>query len=88
MVYYRVRSCSLEEFIGAQDRHVYGNIEQPFAQTETPLISLGDVINLQVINSFASIRDLHEHLDALNLLDPTHLRPTWDAYFMVRRVMP
>ncbi|KAJ8702228.1 Deoxycytidine monophosphate (dCMP) deaminase [Pleurotus ostreatus] len=77
-----VRSCSLEEFIGAQDRHVYGNIEQPFAQTETPLISLGDVINLQVINSFASIRDLYAHLDALNLLDPTHLRPTWDAYFM------
>jgi dCMP deaminase len=41
------------------------------------------LVNIHISNNFDSPSMLHSYLDDLNLLDPGHLRPQWDAYFMV-----
>jgi dCMP deaminase len=41
------------------------------------------LVNIHISNNFDSPSMLHSYLDDLNLLDPSHLRPQWDAYFMV-----
>lgn len=42
-----------------------------------------DLVHLDIINDFDSLPDLHKHIECINVLDPTHLRPSWDQYFMV-----
>ncbi|KAJ2803045.1 Deoxycytidine monophosphate (dCMP) deaminase, partial [Coemansia furcata] len=39
--------------------------------------------NVTIANTFATIADLHAHLDHLDLLNPERLRPSWDTYFML-----
>lgn len=56
---------------------------QPF-----PLSELTDATKLSIINAFPSIPTFHAHLDKLDLLDPTRLRPSWDTYFMVSASLP
>lgn len=47
------------------------------------LRALSDLVNIQVVNAFTTLQALHAHLDGVDLLHPEHLRPSWDAYFMV-----
>ncbi|KAJ2870877.1 Deoxycytidine monophosphate (dCMP) deaminase [Coemansia aciculifera] len=39
--------------------------------------------NATIANTFATISDLHAHLNHLDLLNPERLRPSWDTYFML-----
>src|SRR5690606_2655831 len=44
-----------------------------------PLLSRA---TLRLVNPSNNLSTLHSHLSALNLIDPSRLRPSWDAYFM------
>ncbi|KAL1697408.1 cytidine deaminase-like protein [Schizophyllum commune] len=46
------------------------------------LHAIRDLVHLHIDNAFDTVPDLHFHLEKLDLLDPSHLRPGWDAYFM------
>lgn len=46
------------------------------------LHAIRDLVHLHIDNAFDAVSDLHFHLEKLDLLDPSHLRPEWDAYFM------
>ncbi|KDR85469.1 hypothetical protein GALMADRAFT_234357 [Galerina marginata CBS 339.88] len=72
---------SLNDFVEEDDRIVFGSHPSP-ASKDGSLQALADLVNIQVVNSFTTLQDLHTHLDRLNLLHPEHLRPSWDAYFM------
>jgi hypothetical protein len=50
---------------------------------EIGLRSLHDLVDISINNDFSRLSDLHAHINNLNLLDPQHLRPSWDTYFMV-----
>ncbi|KAJ7492461.1 cytidine deaminase-like protein [Mycena latifolia] len=69
-------SVSLEEFVREDDTIVFG------VGGTSSLHDLSDLVNIHVSNTFQNLSLLHSHLDDLNLLDPGHLRPQWDAYFM------
>ncbi|KAJ6604823.1 cytidine deaminase-like protein [Mycena vulgaris] len=69
-------SVSLEEFVREDDSIVFGVGEA------SSLHNLSDLVNIHVSNTFPNVSMLHSHLDDLNLLDPGHFRPHWDAYFM------
>ncbi|KAJ7225355.1 cytidine deaminase-like protein [Mycena pura] len=73
------RPINLEEFVREDDSLVFG-----VAQQESPssLRSLSDLVNIHIPNTFQDLPALHSHLDQINLLDPGHLRPNWDTYFM------
>jgi len=71
---------SLENFVQENDSIVFGT----FHQKKTSLQNLRELVNIHVTNSYPSVEALHTHLESLNLLDQEHLRPSWDAYFMVR----
>ncbi|KAJ6503367.1 cytidine deaminase-like protein [Mycena vitilis] len=72
-------SVSLEQFVREDDNIVFG--ADP-AESASSLHSLSGLINTHVSNNFNNLSALHSYLDDLNLLDPGHLRPQWDAYFM------
>lgn len=78
---------SLEDFVREHDHVVYGISSPDPSSTEvkssSPLHALKDLVNIHVVNSFNSPSELHAHLDKLDLLNPEHLRPAWDTYFMV-----
>lgn len=73
---------SLESFVEQHDSQFYSST------TSSPSISnlaaLSARSQLRILNSAPSggLAQLHKRLDALNLLDPARLRPTWDQYFM------
>jgi dCMP deaminase len=74
--------ASLEDFVREDDRLVFGR--QPHHPSSPSLHGLRDLIDIQITNAFPCLRDFESHLEELNLLDNEHLRPGWDAYFMVR----
>ncbi|KAL0951565.1 hypothetical protein HGRIS_008247 [Hohenbuehelia grisea] len=80
---------TLEDFVMQHDVESFGHLESPSAGTRdidadpSSLSSIRDLVNLRITNSFPSISDFHAYLDGLNLLHPGHLRPSWDAYFMM-----
>jgi dCMP deaminase len=63
--------ATLEDFIEQED----GN---PFAR---PTQLYGE-ISVSIYNNFPNLKELHEHLESINLLDPDRVRPSWDTYFM------
>ncbi|KAF7347695.1 hypothetical protein MVEN_01526600 [Mycena venus] len=73
------QSVSLEQFVREDDSIVFG-VGLP--ESLSSLHSLSDLVNVHISNTFESLNLLHAYLDDLNLLDPGHLRPQWDAYFM------
>ncbi|KAF5311839.1 hypothetical protein D9619_002849 [Psilocybe cf. subviscida] len=75
-----VINVSLEEFIADDDCVVFGT-GSPASRTNS-LRNLSELVNIQITNSFESMRDFHAHLNEIDLLHPEHLRPGWDAYFM------
>ncbi|KAK0208768.1 cytidine deaminase-like protein [Desarmillaria ectypa] len=77
--YRRSRSQSLEDFVRADDEHVFG---QGIQDSKKSLKGMNDLVHIKIINDFRSVSALYSHLNDLNLLDPCHLRPDWDTYFM------
>ncbi|KAG6901812.1 hypothetical protein C0995_007611 [Termitomyces sp. Mi166 len=80
---------SLEKFVQDNDRVSFGvdlsDSEETDSKDSEPssLLSLRDLVNVHVFNSFKSISSLHKYLEELNLVDSERLRPGWDTYFMV-----
>lgn len=73
-------SNSLEDFVRADDEYVFG---QGTRDSKQSLKGMCDLVHIKIINDFRTISALHSHLNDLNILDPSHLRPDWDTYFMV-----
>jgi len=73
------RPINLEEFVREDDILVFGAAQQ---DSSASLRSLSDLVNIHIPNTFQDLPALHSHLDQINLLDPSHLRPNWDMYFM------
>ncbi|TFK56732.1 hypothetical protein OE88DRAFT_1715646 [Heliocybe sulcata] len=74
---------SLEDFVAENDAHVYGHTTgKSILHAPASLHEVRHMIDLQIVNSFASVAAFETHLDALDLLDPNRLRPDWDTYFM------
>ncbi|ANZ73662.1 BA75_01375T0 [Komagataella pastoris] len=63
---------SLEEFVIDCDKYTFDH----------KLIEISNLADITVINNHESINQLYAHLSNVNLLNPTRLRPSWDAYFM------
>jgi dCMP deaminase len=79
----RSEERSLEGFLQENDELVFGHsTDGRFGQTS--LRSFQDLVDIHINNNFNELSDFHTYLENLNLLDPQHLRPSWDAYFMVR----
>ena len=75
------------DFLEEDDRTVFGTCDRNLQSTETGcLYHMADLVNINVINSFPTLQQLHAYLDRLDLLDSEHLRPSWDSYFMVSPV--
>ncbi|KAH6916993.1 cytidine deaminase-like protein, partial [Coprinopsis sp. MPI-PUGE-AT-0042] len=70
---------SLEAFIREDDRLVFGSSR---SRRKSSLNDLRDSINIHVLNSFKTVGEFNLYLEALDLLNSEHLRPSWDAYFM------
>ncbi|KAF7320475.1 hypothetical protein MKEN_00832400 [Mycena kentingensis (nom. inval.)] len=66
----RYTQVSLEDFVREDDYVRFGSD------------AMQDLVNIRVSNSFREVAALHAHLDEVNPLDPGHLRPNWDTYFM------
>ncbi|KAF7307055.1 hypothetical protein MIND_00498600 [Mycena indigotica] len=71
--------ATLEEFVNEDDYRVFGAGPQ---ESTSSLHGIRDLVDIHVSNPFKKLSELHQYLDDLNLLDPGHLRPNWDAYFM------
>ncbi|KAJ7170045.1 cytidine deaminase-like protein [Mycena filopes] len=72
---------SIEDFVREDDIIVFG--AGPLQESpSSSLHGLSDLVNIHISNTFPTLSSLHSYLDDLNLLDPGHLRPQWDAYFM------
>lgn len=67
-------ALSLSDFVQQSDSHLFDSI--------SGLVRLMDQADVKLINSSTSLKDLHEALERLNLLDEERLRPSWDQYFM------
>ncbi|KXT14736.1 hypothetical protein AC579_4415 [Pseudocercospora musae] len=65
---------SLEHFVQRNDHHHYSPI--------TGLATLASRAQIKLLNSTPSIPQLWATLDAINLTDPSRIRPAWDHYFM------
>ena len=73
-----VQDIPLHDFVSDDDRIIFTG-----ESTRSSLRALSDLVNIQIVNSFTTLQGLHAHLDDVDLLHPEHLRPSWDAYFMV-----
>ncbi|KAF5388569.1 hypothetical protein D9757_004664 [Collybiopsis confluens] len=74
--YRRLNSnVSLQSFIAEDDEYRFG-------KGGPSLNATADWVTLRVINDFPSLSAFHAHLEELDLLDSSHLRPDWDMYFM------
>ncbi|EME81218.1 uncharacterized protein MYCFIDRAFT_89372 [Pseudocercospora fijiensis CIRAD86] len=65
---------SLQQFVVRDDDHQYSPI--------TGLATLASRAHIKLLNSTTSIPKLWASLDAINLTDPSRIRPAWDHYFM------
>jgi dCMP deaminase len=77
------------DFLEEDDHTVFGTYGRDLQSTESGCLrDMGDLVNINVINTFPTLQQLHAYLDRLDLLDPEHLRPSWDSYFMVSDHVP
>lgn len=65
---------SQESFIARSDELLFN--------PENPLVAINNQANINIVNTTALIKSLYVKLSELDLMNPTRLRPTWDAYFM------
>jgi dCMP deaminase len=64
----------LEQFVLQNDEHFY--------TPSTGLATVASRAQIKLLNSTTSLPQLWASLDALNLTDPSRIRPAWDHYFM------
>ncbi|KAI0470687.1 cytidine deaminase-like protein [Xylariaceae sp. FL0804] len=78
----------LETFVAASDAHLYSpsspSSPSPSSSPTCAHLSLMSLATVRLINASSSLPSLHTSLSSLSpsLLDPSRLRPSWDAYFM------
>jgi len=73
----------MADFLEEDDRTVFGTCVRDSQSTEVGCLHhMADLVNINIINSFPTLQQLHAYLDRLDLLDSEHLRPSWDSYFM------
>ncbi|USW55890.1 Putative cytidine and deoxycytidylate deaminase domain, APOBEC/CMP deaminase, zinc-binding protein [Septoria linicola] len=65
---------TLEQFVLRNDTHLYS--------PDTNLSTVASLAQIKLLNSTTSLPKLWASLDALNLTDPSRIRPAWDHYFM------
>lgn len=65
---------SQEQFIARSDRLLFN--------VDNPLIAINNQANINIVNTTELLKSLYVKLSELDLMNPTRLRPTWDAYFM------
>ncbi|KAI4730463.1 deoxycytidylate deaminase [Aureobasidium sp. EXF-10728] len=65
---------ALQDFVLRNDDHLYDPLSS--------LAALSSRAQIRILNPTTTIPQLQASLDALNLLDPARMRPTWDQYFM------
>ncbi|KAJ3750751.1 cytidine deaminase-like protein [Lentinula detonsa] len=70
-------SLSLQTFAAADDEQRFGKRD-----SSESFNGMSDLVNVRVNNDFPSKHALHAHIESLDLLNPLHLRPDWDMYFM------
>lgn len=75
------KDTSLECFLQENDELVFGNNSNGISGLSS-LRGIQDLVDVHINNGFNDSSELDAHLENLNLLDPQHLRPSWDAYFM------
>lgn len=76
---------SLEEFVDANDRLLYGSLSSASADQFTSRIgtaSLHARSHLQLQNTYSTTKSYFDFLATLDLPSESRLRPPWDAYFM------
>ncbi|KAH8835504.1 cytidine deaminase-like protein [Flagelloscypha sp. PMI_526] len=73
LTYVSIRK-SLEDFLREDDEFRFN--------AESSLDNLRDLVHIDVTNNFEDLQSLRTYIDDLHLLDPRHLRPSWDQYFM------
>jgi len=71
--------ASLEEFVHEDDHIVFGDR----SRMSSSLHDLRDLVDVQINNSFQTLSSFESYLEEIDLLNPEHLRPGWDAYFMI-----
>ena len=71
--------ASLEEFVREDDSIVFGDR----SGMTSSLHDLRGLIDVEIINSFRTLSSFESYLEETDLLNVEHLRPGWDAYFMV-----
>ena len=71
--------ATLEEFVREDDNIVFGDR----SGMTSSLHDLRHLIDVQIINSFRTLSSFESYLEDIDLLNVEHLRPGWDAYFMV-----
>ncbi|KAG9013129.1 Deoxycytidine monophosphate (dCMP) deaminase [Tulasnella sp. JGI-2019a] len=75
----------LEDFVVESDAHLFGHPGSDTEGTAAPA-SLHDTLqstrHVSILNPYGTQKDLHHHLDSLDLLNEERLRPSWDSYFM------
>ncbi|KAL1310914.1 hypothetical protein AAFC00_001141 [Neodothiora populina] len=73
---------TLEDFVIRSDEHVYDTTNNGSSAGSASLVALSARAQIRIVNSASEMSTLNASLEALNLLDPARLRPTWDQYFM------
>ncbi|KAL2033308.1 hypothetical protein VTO58DRAFT_104022 [Aureobasidium pullulans] len=61
---------ALDDFVLRNDEHLYNPLSS--------LAALSSRAQIRILNPTTTITQLRASLDALNLLDPARMRPTWD----------
>ena len=74
-------AITLDDFIREDDMLNFGSSNSKAENGS--LNSIDEYVNLRIKNKFSTISELYKYLDRLDFLDPEHLRPSWDSYFMV-----
>ncbi|KAK2461544.1 hypothetical protein APHAL10511_006007 [Amanita phalloides] len=75
--------ATLEDFVREDDRIVFGGKGYDRPRLASSLHELRDLIGLQITNSFQTLSSFESYLEDINMLDSEHIRPGWDAYFMI-----
>ncbi|THV07525.1 hypothetical protein K435DRAFT_709550 [Dendrothele bispora CBS 962.96] len=73
----------IEDFVRQDDARKFGVAEFEGRVTRNfSLNALDQHVNIRMVNDFAKLSGLHAHVESIDLLNPSHLRPDWDTYFM------
>lgn len=92
LIYRRDSTLTLKRFIEVHDTLHHGpavasssSLAKIHPQTDFARVMC--LAGIKVINNHSTIEALWAYLDGLDLLDEERLRPGWDLYFMVSRLV-